>query len=359
MADRPIEVRGDELELLVGGRAFSGWESMSVARALDAVAARFSMVVSDRDPFPIRPGEECTVRVAGVTLVTGFVDALEFEGGPNGRRLTVSGRDRTGDLVDCSELSEPGEWSDIGLQELAQAIADPFGVEVRALFTEELDPFFLFRRQPGETAWSAIERACRLRGVLAFSAGDGALLLDRPASSSSSVPLIEGGESGNVEEWRIEVDHTNRFRTYFVQGQTRGSDEFSGELAAEVEGQAEDPGIERFRPLLVLAEGAITFEDAQDRAAWEATVRAARSSRLEVLVQGWRQTPGTGPVWSVNTLVPVSIPSAGLKRSLLVDSVTFTRTKDTTSTRLGLTRPDAYRPSPVVEDFDDFLEGDG
>lgn len=358
MADVPIEVRGDEIELLVEGRSFSGWEEMSVARALNAVAARFSLVVSDRDPFPVRPGQECTVRVAGSVLVTGYVDALEFKGGPRGRSLSVSGRDKTGDLVDCSELSDPGEWSDIGLDELAQLIAAPFGIDVRSVFTDTPEPFFLFRRQPGETAWSAIERACRLRGVLAFSSGDGALLLDRPASSPGAVTLLEG-EGGNVEEWTVTVDQTDRFQTYLVRGQTNGSDEYSGEFAAEIEGQASDPKIQRFRPLLVLAEGALTFEDAADRAAWEASTRAARAARLEVLVQGWRQTPFTGPVWAINTLVPVRIPSAAISADLLLDTVTFTRTTAGSSTRLGLVRPDAYRPQPIVEDFDDFLEGDG
>jgi len=355
MADRPQEIRGDELELLVEGKAFSGWEEMTVARALDAVSAQFSLVVSDRNPFPIRPGASCTVKVAGTVLVTGRVDGLEFTGGPKGRSLTVAGRDLTADLVDCSELSDPGEWSDVGLLELAQFIAGPFGIEVRALFTEELDPFILFRRQPGETAWSAIERACRLRGVLAFSNGEGVLLLDRPASTPASAALVEGV---NVEEWTITVDQSNRFRDYYVRGQISGGDDYSGQLAAEVEGTATDPAIRRFRPLLVLAEGALTFEDAADRAQWEATVRAARAARLEVLVQGWRQVPFTGPVWSINQLVQVRIPSAGLRRSLLVESVVFRRSLEGTSTSLTLTRADAYRPQPIVEDFDDFLEGD-
>jgi len=352
----PHDIRGDELELLVEGRAFTGWESMTVARALDVVSARFSMVVSEREPFPIRPGQECTVRLAGTTIVTGQVDALELKGDANGRQFTVAGRDRTGDLVDCSELTDPGEWSDLSLLELAQEIANPFGIEVRALFTEELEDFFLFRRQPGETAWSAIERACRLRGVLAFSDGSGALILDRPASSSSATALVEGE---NLEEWAVRVDQSNRFRNYYVRGQTSGSDDYSGQLASEIEGQALDPAVRRFRPLLVLAEGAVTFDDAQDRANWEAAVRAARAARLEVTVQGWRQTAPAGPVWTINQLVPVRIPSARMRRTLLVDEVTFERSGAGTRTRLGLARPDAYRSQPVVEDFDDFLEGDG
>jgi prophage tail gpP-like protein len=357
VADRPVEIRGDDLELLVEGRSFTGWETMTVARALDAVAAQFQLVVSDREPFPVRPGDECTVKVAGELVVTGYVDALQYTGTATGRQLTVAGRDRTGDLVDCSETSDPGEWTELPLAELVQKIADPFGIEVRALSDAALQPLELFRRQPGETAWSAIERACRRRGILAFSSGDGALLLDRPASSSAQVPLLEG-ENGNVLAWAIEVDHRSRFSLYDVRGQTGGSDSFSGTLAAEVQGTATDVAIDRFRPLLVLAEGALSFDDAEDRAAWEASVRAARSSRATVTVQGWRQVPRTGPVWSVNQLVQVRLPSAGLASVLLVDQVTFERSNAGSRTRLGLTRPDAYQPAPVVEDFEDFLGSD-
>lgn len=353
--DRPIDVRGDELELLVEGKAFTGWEQMTLARALDAVAAQFQLIVADRDPYPIKVGQECSVRIAGQVVLTGFVEASRKKVGARGRELTVAGRDKTGDLVDSSELTDPGEWSDVTLAELAQFIADPFGIEVRALFTEELDPFLVFRRQPGETAWSAIERACRLRGVLAFSSGDGALLLDRPASSAAVTPLVEGE---NILEADVVVDHSDRFQHYLVRGQQSGSDDYSGPLAAEIEGEATDVAIRRFRPLLVLADGALTFDDAEDRAGWEASVRAARSGRVEVLVQGWRQVPATGPVWTINQLVPVRIPSSRVNRRLLVDAVTFERGAEGTTTLISLTRPDAYKPEPLVEDFEDFLEGE-
>lgn len=354
MADFPNQdLQADEIELLVEGKALTGWESMSVERALGAIAAQFTVAVADRNPYPVRPGQECTLRVAGQVLVTGHVDQLSLSGSARGgRSFQVSGRDRTADLVDCSVLEDPGEWADITLVDLVTALASPFNVPVRSQLTEELAEFFLFRRQPGETAWSAIERACRLRGVLAYSSGDGELLLDLPASSSAAGQLVEGN---NLLEWTLEVDHSDRFRDYYVRGQS--TDEFAGELAAEVAGQATDPGIDRFRPLLVLAEGALTFEDALDRAAWEATVRASRAARITCRTQGVRQLAG-GPLWAVNQLVPVRIDTAAVNRRLLLEHVTFKRDGGGTTSELVLVRPDAYRPQPVVEDFDDLLEGD-
>lgn len=352
-------IRGLDLELLVDGRAFSGWEDMTIGRSLDALSASLSLTVSDRSPFPIRPGQACEVRVGAETVLTGYVDLLDYQGSPEGgRTLTIQARDRTSDLVDCSDLTEPGEWVNVSLLELAQEIALPFDVEVRALYDEsQVARFDLWRRQPGETAWASIERALRRRGLLGFSDGEGVLLIDRPASNAAAVALVEDELGrGNVERWRISVDYRSRFSRYLVLGQSFGVDGFSGQVAAEIAGEAFDEKVARARPLLILGDSAMLPDDAEDRAAWEASIRAARSERLEVDLASWEQVPGR--LWKVNETVAVRIPSADLDTTLLVDQVVLTRTADRTQASLGLTRPDAYRAEPIVEAFDDFLGSD-
>lgn len=351
------DVRGDELELLVEGTRFTGWEKVEVARSMEAASGAFSVQVSDRDPLPIRVGQEVTVRLAGAVVIKGHVDVVQIRGDARSSSLVVAGRDKTADLVDCSELSEPGEWRDVAFLSLVQLIAQPFGVEVRSLLEETPEPFARFARQPGESAWSALERACRLRGVLAHSSGDGALLLERPGRALAAVALEAGR---NVLAWAIETNTRQRFSSYVVRAQSQGSDDYYADQAALVEAEASDPSVERFRPLLVLAEGALVFENARDRAQWEATVRAARSETTSVTVQGWRQAPGA-PVWDLNQLAHVVIPKAGLDQVLLVNELRFSRDREQgTLTEVGLTRRDAYDPQPVVEERDGFdLEDQG
>lgn len=350
MADVP-----DELELLVGSSRFTGWERVEVTRSLEAASGSFSLEVSDRDPLPVREGQEVTVRLAGTTVVRGHVDRLLVRGDAQGTTTVVSGRDLTADLVDCSELTEPGEWFDVGLVELVSLIASPFGVEVRSLLEEEPSPFSRFARQPGETAWSAVERACRLRGVLAHSSGDGALLLERPGRASAAAELVEGR---NVLAWAVERDLRQRFSSYVVRAQSPGTDDFYADQSALVEATSEDLGVERYRPLLVLAEGALVFENARDRARWEATVRAARGATASVTVQGWRQVPD-GPAWDLNLLVRTRLERARLDQVLLVNGLRFSRDlEEGTTTEVDLTRRDAYDPQPEVEPDEDgfFLE---
>lgn len=346
----------DELELLVEGARFTGWKRIEVQRQLEAASGQFSVTVSDRNPLPIAVGQEVTVRLAGTVVLRGFVDTRQARGDARTHEVSFAGRDRTADLVDCSELSDPGTWEDLDLQQLVELIARPFGVEVRNLLEEATQPFERFARNSGETAWSAIERACRLRGVLAHSSGDGALILTRPGRSLASVSLIEGR---NVKSYAVQATTRERFSSYVVRAQSSGSDDYYADQAALIEGTSTDPGVERFRPLLVLAEGALTFEGAADRARWEATVRAARAATASIVTPGWRQLAG-GPVWDLNQLCQVVIGSEGLDQVLLVNGLTFSGDEEEgTTTQVELTRSDAYDPQPEVDPENEFDVGGG
>jgi len=344
------DVEGEELELLVGGRSFTGWERVEVSRSLEAASGSFALEVSGRG-LPIRDGDEVEVRLASTVVLRGFVDEVRRRGTATERVQNVAGRDRTADLVDCSELSEPGEWRDLDLQQLVELVAAPFGVPVRSLLEEELEPFRRLARQSGDTAWTVIERAGRLRGVLVHSDGLGGLVLERPGRTLADVELVEGR---NVLQWDDRQTSRDRFSSYVVRGQFPGSDDFYGVAASSIEATAADPSIARFRPLLVLAEGAVVFQDAADRARWEATVRAARAHTLELVVPGWRQNVGGRP-WALNELVHVLLPGAPLDEVLLVNDVVFAKSlEEGTTTTLRLTRRDAYDPRPEVDPADEF-----
>ena len=58
----------DTVVLRVGNRDYAGWETMKLARSIEALAGSFSLTVVDRwagqrKPWPIREGDECSVIV--------------------------------------------------------------------------------------------------------------------------------------------------------------------------------------------------------------------------------------------------------------------------------------------------------
>ena len=212
--------------------------------------------------------------------------------------------------------------------------------------------FDTFVIEPSETAWEAIARATRMRGLLAFTAGTGTLrLAPAGAQGKTEAELVYGV---NVKSFDFKVDHKPRFQTYIVRGQQPGSDSIFGAGSTAIEGQATDDAIHRPRSIILLADSNTSEESANARAQWEASARAARSTVLEVVVDGWRQYD-EGPLWRLNTVVPVTIGPLEMRaEDWLIGEIKYSRREDQgTLTEMTLMRTDAYKPQPTLQEEED------
>jgi prophage tail gpP-like protein len=346
----------DDLELIVGGRSLSGWEEVEIQRSLEAIAGSFTVRASDKGGWPVGPQSSCEIKMQGELALTGFVDQVRVSLGPREHSIEVAGRDKAGDLVDCSATNLPGHWDDVNLYDLVAQLCDPFQLTVVGA-VDLGDPFVQFALQPGESVYEAIERACRLRAILATSDGLGRVILTRAKQDGTAVDLVEGQ---NLESIALTIDDTGRYRDYIVRGQQQASDIASVEDAAGSEGRAVDEGARANRTLILIAEGQVSDRTAEKRARWEATVRAARASPVSAVVTGWRQVPG-GPLWQPNQLTNVHSPTLRIDMPMLVVSVRMRRSlTEGTITELGLVRPDAFLPEriPTAEDDPGGLGGE-
>ena len=79
---------------------------------------------------------------------------------------------------------------------------------------------------------------------------------------------------------------------------------------------------------------------ARRRAAWEATVRAAKSTSISAEVAEWRSD--VGKLWTPNTIVRLKCPSLRVDRELLITEVNFEMSDSGRTTSLTLKRPDAF-----------------
>ena len=340
--------------LSIGGTVYGGWTEVSVMRTIEAAAGTFSLSVSERwpgqeTPRQILPGARAALALNGDTVISGFVDAVAPSYDAESHDVRIEGRDAAGDLVDCSAETSPGEWLDARIDEIARALAAPYGVPVTAAAPAG-EPFRKFRIEEGETVWEAIERGCRMRALLAASDGKGGLALFRPPGSRAAVALERGV---NILSASMTADHRDRYAHYVVLAQQAGNDFLDPGQTAHIRAEAADPGVRASRRLILLAEQGTDLAGAQERADWEASVRAARSRRATVRVAGWRERPG-GALWRPNTVTRVRDDLLGLDRDMLIVTVRQSISEaDGTVTDLTLALADAYRPEPEPEPEDD------
>ena len=335
------------VELYIGGEIHSGWEAVSVTRSIETISGTFELRLSERNPVSpslrrIGPGKACELRLDGTVVVSGYVDDLAVTLEADTHTIRVSGRDKTGDLVDCSVVvnaddpESAGEWEGAKLEQICRQICKPFGITVSALQPTG-EPFRRFKTQEGESAYEAIVRACKNRALLPTAGPDGNLVLMRPGPSSGG-RIAEGD---NALALRGTFNDRDRHNRYIVKGQAGGDDKTWGASVTTGKSEATDPAVTRYRPLIVISEDHGEAGTLANRVKWEAATRAGQARRVEATVQGWRDG---GRLWSAGDAVTLDSPTLGLETptTMTIAGVTFTLDEKGTLTNLTLVHPKAF-----------------
>ena len=335
--------------LTVGGARYDGWTEIRVQRSIEQVAGQFSLSVTERwsdndEPLPIRPGAACQVHIGAVPVVTGYVDDVSTSYDAVSHSITVAGRDRTADLVDCSVPVNGGTLVGQTLLSAAQRLCKPFGIEV----VSEVDArgaFRVVRNNPGESVFERLDAGAKVRAVLLVTDGSGRLVITRASSERIPTVLALGD---NVLACAARFSHKDRFRDYTVAGQQEAKDEeLYGESAFSIAGQAHDPLVDRHRPLYISTENLNGNADARRRAEWERNVRFGRSQSLQYTVNGWEYEPGE--LWPINRLVAVRDELLGLDVDRLITGVEFSLGADGERTVLTLMPREAFELIPIQD----------
>lgn len=328
-------------ELKIDGRLYGGWKTVSVTRSIEQIAGTFSLDVTDRwggsaAAWPIKPGARAQLLLDGDTVIDGYVDDAEPSYDSQNAGLRVAGRDRTGDLVDCSAIYKTGQWRGATLDRIARDLIAPFGIGLR-VEADVGEPFASYAIQEGETVFECLERAARMRAVLLVSDTAGNLVIARAGDTLVPAALVEGQ---NILAARATFSWKDRHSRYLVKGQAHATDDFYAEQAAGPSGEALDGVINRHRPLVVLAEEHGAGGSLAARAAWEASVRFGRGNRATITVQGWRRPDGA--LWQPNTLVAVQSPRLYLDAPMLIVGCTWRLDDAGTFTDLTISRREAF-----------------
>lgn len=351
----------DDLTLEVSGRALSGWTNVRVTRGLERVPSDFEIEMTELYPdeahaFVVTPGDPCVVKLGGDVVVTGYVDRYAPAIGPREHTITVMGRGKCADLVDCAAEWPGGQIVGANALEIAEKLAKPYGVfsngapaRLIKVYSKVAD---LGPRIPmqnlilGESAFSIIERICRFAALLVYEDANGDLCLDRVGTDA----MASGFEQGkNIERARVEYSMDQRYSE--VNGYIQSFDMFQdlGD-GGNLQVMGTDPNVTRHRRMVVIAEAgdSLGFPVLQKRVQWEMARRLGRSQAVRVTADSWRDERGR--LWSPGSVAPISIPALKIvNANWVISEVTYSRNEHSgTSADLVLMPKEAFLPQPVV-----------
>lgn len=343
----------DVATFYVNNKVFHGFKNITVQRNLMSVTGSFTITLIDVwrgvVPFEIKTGDRIHCHLGNEAIFEGYVDVFNINITSGSTNITIDGRDRTADLVDCAHLGA-SEFNNLNLSEIAKQMIAPFGLEV--INTNNVDVGKVFEKftvRQGETVFEALNRGAKQRQLILLSSPHGNLVFDKKGVTRAGTELVEGV---NIELTGARFNDSQRFSQYIVKGQKPG---VIADLLGSTSGKGEafDAGINRYRPTVIIAEQSSDTDDAQQRAEFEASFKIAKAFSCTVALVDWKKTDGK--VWKVNEIVRAKIPSIGINSDLLIKSVSFKLSDSGRATDLELIRKDAFDFKKEIKKEDDLL----
>lgn len=363
---------------------YDSWTSAEVTRDLKDFAGSFSATYRDPDRsiatfpyaspppiFKLRPGLPVEAYADGQLVLVGFIETVEPSIDEGQASVSIGGKDKAGDLIDCAAMPEgPSEFKNAKLEDAASRICEPFGLSVRT----EIDtdkPFDRYAIDVAEFAHHSIEKRARQRHALVMSDGVGGVVITRSGQNRAPAELKL---PGNVLGSQATFTHQARHSETIVRGQSEKAegrrdgrsaafvpgddpvdpmDREDGDGSATererrgtaVTGRATDDEIGRYRPIVFLARTKASEEELADEADWRMRTRRAECEEATYRVKGFG---ADGRLWRVNELASVSDTYLDIERDMLISRVTF-REDDgpTRETELAVSSPEAFAKGEV------------
>lgn len=337
----------------VAGQEYTDFLSAGVDRSVDTLTGAFSLRATAKagDTYPIRVGQSCKVFVSGVKQIDGFVESVDVGYSAGSHTISISGRDKSADLIDSTIGPNIDLKGPITLAGICKAVIKAMGISISVIDnTSDLKPFAdseIASAEIDKQGFAFLESFARQRQVFLTGDGTGNLVVTRAGLTKAGTGLqnILEGQKNNIKESSSSNDISLRFNLYDVAAQLNVSafdTEVSSTDIANQNGSALDGDIRASRRLYFQAEKSADGNTSKERATWEANIRRARSSKYSAIVAGFQQEDGS--LWALNQLVNVNDDFADIRADMLVWALKFRYSVDGGSTTsIDLVPPDALK----------------
>ncbi|MFT9016407.1 MAG: phage baseplate assembly protein [Acetobacter sp.] len=351
----------DAATIYVGGFSISGWERVSIRVGVEIMpwAAMFETTkwqptTTDGYTITINEEDSCRIQIGNDPVLTGYVQTVDEEVGPEEHSIRLVVTSRSIDATECSAEFSTYQMNNTTVLAIAQQVCKPFDITVKSLGGAGSTSIQQFSVILTETAYEVIERATRLAGCLFYDQPDGSILL-APIGTAVAGALVLGR---NVERARFMRSMNGRYSKIQAILQTtavlfeapkdgnKQAQEMQA-LTAPSQASATDPGVTRYRPMLVPVEtGDANYAVAAQRVQWEVARRYGRSRPVELVCDSWRDS--NGRLWQPNTLAPIDLGKLGLSERWLIAEVEFVQGADGTHANIVAMPAEAFKPQPLV-----------
>lgn len=323
--------------LIAGGVPYTAWTSISIKYDAKSPERSFSVMAADEAPdlisaaWAFEPGNPVQVLGTGTLILDGFINTLDIDLEAEAHQMTVAGRCKGQDAVDCSVKHKTHEWRDKKLD----AIANDTGNNTKFITDEALPNLSVVRANPGEKVAQFISRHARVSGHFISSTPQGKVKISKHGKERHAGAIVEGV---NLLKGKATFDDKQRHASIKAKSQRHIG---TKETATRIQEEAIDAGARAGRFLALMPHVDMSKGQARTRATHARDVRKGMSVKFTATLVGWRDEGGM--IWTAGNLVYCHSILLHLDQDLCIESVELHQDEGSagTTATLQLVSPEA------------------
>jgi len=324
------------------------WRKIKINKSLDNICHTLELEIPKEERLNVGKHDKIDVRYKnnlikdsdGRRLVTTvLVDEVTASVDISKHSYQILGRSPARDIIDSTWS---GMLADMTLGELLKEIGKTFNITCATFPTDKPDPTTIVRgfSWENESPWAKLINEASSQGYILTSNEAGNLYIwpvEATVRQEGYLLALKEGKNIKSAEWK--ENGAEQFHKYIITG--------GGASVTET-----DDTCRSNRILTIDIPDLLIPEDKLGRKA-KTELNRRKENRTTVTVSGWgladsqikelgAVTNGKEIFWVPNLLIPVSIPSLGLSRSLLISEVEYEATPESYGCVVTVVNRDAY-----------------
>lgn len=352
--------------LEVNGLKYDGFTDINVSRSIENLAGQFSFSTTVKDGADgviqndLKVQDEVKVYIDEDLILTGYIEELNISYSTNDHSISVSGRDKTGDLIDSSII--PKLYKQTDFIKMANAVLKDNGYsDIKIINNIKKLPILTVGEtksatdmgngeksttEQGDTIASYLDRYAKKVQALLITDEDGNINITSEGDQLAIGDLISSGDRANILSASINISSTERFRYLEIYSQSNNDSFSTGSVSQSA--LVLDNDIRNPRRKRISLSTATNSRTLLKLANWNVNIRRAKGLRYNCTVQDFYSARTEGFLWLPNTLVQIKDDKCQLDGQYLIQGVTYRKDKSGSFTDLSIVEIGSFSAEPQV-----------
>ena len=315
------------------------WESFSIEKSLSTLCGKFEFIMSSKlfsENINFYDGEKIEIYINDEIFMTGYIENFEIQLTESEYQISISGREKTCDIIDCNNILDKNTWYNQSLWAIGNYLCNPFDINVLTNLPEVKIKYAAI--EDSETIFDFLLKLAKQQNVRLNTSPYGNIEIVN--TESETMHYFELSEVTNT---KITGNREERFSEYVCKTQyANNNGDAWNEKNIFINKKATDANVFRYRSK-VFSESNMNANECQKYANWEAQNRAAKSTKFSFSYPAWTKN---GVFISIGDLVNFDGKKTNLSSVMIVDTINYKLEADSYSISVNLLDKMLFNANP-------------